>query len=191
MIHDFHERLRFSEACSDEPFWEAVYREAFPNLVSHMLCSGDTTSQRMGIDRLLMLGSGQELRIDEKKRGREYGDFLLEYLSNDHTGAPGWIEKDLFIDYLAYAFMPSQKVYLLPWQMLRRAWMIHGETWKQRGEDQEPGYRIVSASNPGYRTWSVAVPINVLYRSMNSASVIEVELAKRRTGNAQPALLTV
>jgi hypothetical protein len=98
MIHDFKERLEFSESASGEPFWDAIYRKAFPGMVSHMPCPGDTQSQRLGIDRLILLSSGRVLAIDEKKREQDYNDILLEYLSNDSTGAPGWIEKELQID---------------------------------------------------------------------------------------------
>lgn len=165
--HDFNERLQWSEAQSDEPFWDAVYRKAFPNMVNHMLGSGDTQSQRMGIDRVILLGNGKTLYIDEKKRGKMYNDILLEFLSVDTTGAVGWIEKDLSIDYLAYAFMPNRRVYLFDWQMLRRAWLTFGEQWKQQ-------CKIIIAKNKNYNTHSVAVPIKELRRAVSSATIIEV-----------------
>jgi len=166
-VHDFDERLRYSEAASEEPFWDAVYHKAFPTLVNHMLCSGDTQSQRLGIDRLIVLSSGKVLAIDEKKRSRDYPDILLEYLSNDTTGAPGWIEKDLQIDYLAYAFMPSQRVYLYPWEMLKRAWRNFRDEWLDL-------YKIPPARNKGYRTHSVAVPISILHSAVNRAMIIQL-----------------
>lgn len=165
--HNFRERLNMSIAASDEPFWSAVYEKAFPDMVNHMLCNGDTVSQRMGIDRVIHLSNGRNLRIDEKKRDKVYPDILLEYLSNDQTGAPGWIEKPLFIDYLAYAFMPTQTVYLFDWLMLKRAWSHYGPTWKRQ-------YRHIEAQNVGYKTKSIAVPIKVVQRAINTASVIVV-----------------
>ena len=86
LVHDFRERLSWSEEASTEPFWNAVYHKAFPNLVNHMQCIGDTVSQRMGIDRVLFLTNGKTLYVDEKKRQREYNDILLEYISVDTTG---------------------------------------------------------------------------------------------------------
>ncbi len=166
-VHEFKERLQWSENKGDEPFWNAVYTKAFANLVNHMTCTGDTLSQRQGIDRVLHLASGQTLYIDEKKRDKDYDDILLEYVSVDTTGAPGWVEKDLNIDYLAYAFMPSKRCYLLPWLQLRRAWNNFGAEWKST-------YRIVKASNPGYQTLSVAVPIKVLQTAITRASIIDV-----------------
>lgn len=167
VVHDFKEMLAFSEQASDEPFWDAVYRKAFPGMVNHMLASGDTESQRMGIDRVIILSNGQVLKVDEKKRTKVYPDILLEYISVDKTGAPGWIEKDLAIDYLAYAFMQNRKVYLFPWLLLRRAWYHFKDKWIET-------YPKIVANNSNYKTISVAVPINVLVSAVSLASIIQL-----------------
>ena len=166
-IHDFNEQLKWSETASDEPFWDAIYRKAFPNMLWHRLCSGDTIGQRRGVDRLIYLSNDRVLRIDEKKRATEYNDILLEYVSVDTTGAPGWIEKDLAIDYLAYAFMQSQRVYLFDWLMLRRSWLRYKSEWLEK-------YKIPPAKNNGYNTLSVAVPIKELRQVVCSAFLIQL-----------------
>lgn len=166
--HDFRERLAYSELASCEPFWDAIYRRAFPNLVSHMPCPGDFQSQRMGIDRIILLSNGRTLAIDEKKREEEYPDILLEYISRDKDNVPGWIEKDLAIDFLAYAFMPSRRVYLFPWETLRRAWRTNKLMWLDK-------YKIPPARNNGYNTLSVAVPIGLLLQSVSSASIVKLD----------------
>lgn len=166
-IHSFSKQLAYSEEASCEPFWDAIYKQAFPNLVAHVPCPGDTKSQRMGIDRVLMLSNGKALYIDEKKRAKTWGDVLLEFISVDATGAPGWIEKDLSIDYLAYAFMDNQRVYLYPWQMLRRAWLHLGAEWKKT-------HKIITAQNDGYKTHCVAVPIPTLNAAVQRASIIQL-----------------
>ncbi len=170
-IHNFTEQLEYSEQASDELFWDAIYRKSFPNLVNHMIASGDIKSQRMGIDRVVFLSNGKTLYIDEKKRRKEWGDILLEYISVDKTNAPGWIEKDLSIDYLAYAFMASQRVYLYPWDMLRRAWNYYKPEWID-------AYKRVEAKNNGYTTISVAVPIDVLQNAVSLATVIQLEVGE-------------
>ena len=157
--------MAWSEEAGDEPFWDRIYKKAFPNLVNHMQTSGDTVSQRMGIDRVIMLANGHTLKIDEKKREQDWPDILLEFLSNDVTGAPGWMEKELAIDYLAYAFMPSQRVYLLPWPILRRVWLARRDKWLVQ-------YDIKKAKNMGYQTHSVAVPIDVLMNTVTKAMVV-------------------
>jgi hypothetical protein len=173
--HDFRERLAWSEEKSCEPFWEAVYRKAFPNMVGHMLCGGSNDNQRRGVDRVIQLANGHTLYVDEKKRAKDYTDILLEYVSVSTTGAPGWMDKDLAIDYLAYAFMPSKRVYLFPWHMLRRAWLHHRDEWIEKY------YPPIKAQNNGYETLSVAVPIKELRAAVHHASLIDVsvELAEQ------------
>lgn len=173
--HNFAQELAWSEFQSDEPFWDSIYRKAFPNMVNHMLCSGDIKSQRLGIDRSVLLASGRTLYIDEKKRRKDSKDILLEYVSVDSSNAPGWIEKDLAIDYLAYAFMPSQKVYLFDWLMLRRAWCQYRTEWIAKGEKKEGGFWKVIAQNVGYNTISVAIPINILRNAVSLSYIIKLE----------------
>ncbi len=167
VAHDFEEQLAYSEEASQEAFWDAVYRKAFPTLVNHMPCPGDVESQRMGIDRLILLSNGQTLKIDEKKRRKDRNDVLLEYVSVDTTGAPGWVEKDLAIDYIAYAFMPSRQCLLMPWPQLRRAWFGFKDQWLRK-------YKIPPVPNKGYHTLCVAVPIPVLQNAIAKASLIRV-----------------
>jgi hypothetical protein len=164
-VNDFRKDLAFSENASNESFWQDIYEVAFPSMVCAVACSGDTASQRLGIDRLVHLSSGRTLRIDEKVRRVVYEDILIEYLSNDVTGAPGWIEKELQIDYLAYAFLPTETVYLLPWDLLRRAWRRNKNNWLNK-------YKTIRAQNPGYVTLSVAVPIRTLRIEVANASMV-------------------
>lgn len=168
MTHNFRDQLEFSQEASEESFWNAIYCKAFPSMVSHMPCPGDTASQRMGIDRIILLGNGRTLAIDEKKRKKDRSDILLEYVSNTKTGAPGWIEKDLAIDYLAYAFMPSKRVYLFDWCMLQRAWGYFGNQWKRK-------YNLPPAKNEGYDTLSVAVPIPELRSAVSRSFIIQLD----------------
>lgn len=165
-VHDFKERNAWSLSVSDEPFWNAVYKKAFPGLI-HTELNTDLVRQKQGIDRVLYLGNGNVLYIDEKKRGKVYPDILLEYISVDSTGAPGWIEKDLTMDYLAYAFVPAKLCYLFPWPMLRRAWLQYRNSWKQ-------AYKPVIARNATYSTYSLPVPLAVLQKAVSTASVIDV-----------------
>lgn len=167
-IHDFRERLAASEAARLQPFWEAVYRKHFPNMVACVLLQGDTASQRQGKDRAIHLANGQVLHIDEKSRDRtDDRDILLEYLSNDRTGAPGWMECDKAIDYMAYAFVPIRRVYIFPWPQLRRAWLHYKAEW-------QAAYPPVPARNRTYTTYSTPVPTKVLQKAVSTAAVIQV-----------------
>jgi len=166
-VHDFSERLNWSEAQSDDPFWAAVYRKAFPTMVAMLGNRDDNEAQRRGIDRFVALKNGRVLRIDEKKRSKDYPDMLLEHISQDAQDRPGWMEKDLDIDYLAYAFMPSHRCYLWDWLLLKRAWNHCKLDWLQR-------FPRVEAKNATYTTISVAVPIKELAKNVHRARIIDV-----------------
>lgn len=160
MLHDFREQLEFSHSCSDLPFWAEVYRRAFPNLAAMVNVRKDGWAQRGGIDRQLTLTSGRMIPIDEKVRRKAYSDIALERWSDRERQIPGWIQKPLACEFIAYAKLPLQICYLLPCLMLQRAWRIFGRDWIElaaRGE-----YRTIIAQNFGYETESIGVPDEVL-----------------------------
>jgi len=165
--HDFNERLAFSESAGHEEFWQKIYQKAFPDMLFANICTGKCQGQYLGIDRVIQLSSGKTLYVDEKKRESEYNDILLEYISVDTNNAPGWIEKDLQIDYLAYAFIQSQRCYLFPWQLLRRCWIHFKDTWLKK-------YQLITAQNKTYKTLSVAIPTNILLKSIKSSLIIQI-----------------
>ena len=166
-VNDFYERLEFSQKAGHEDFWQAIYKKAFPSMEFAKLCSDKCQGQFLGIDRVIYLKSGKTLFIDEKKREKDYPDILLEYISNNTTNSQGWIEKDLLIDYLAYAFMPSKRCYVLPWELLRRTWIKH----KTRFIEKFPK---IEAQNEKYKTISVAIPIETLLNCIKAAMVIQL-----------------
>ena len=170
MIHDFWEQIEYSLLPCDEPFWTAVYEEAFPDMVDLKTVS-DLHKQKLGIDRVITLGNGKRFFVDEKKRKRTYPDILLEYVAVNTTGAPGWMEKNLAIDYIAYAFMPTKTVYLIPWDSLKMAWKRNKGRWMVI-------YKDVEGKNEGYITHSIAVPIEVLKNEVDSIVVVKLPLDK-------------
>ena len=165
-VHDFQKSLERSHQYADAPWWLEVYREAFPNLASAVCVRDDGWAQRGGIDRILTLTSGKTLSVDEKVRDEDWPDILLEYWSNEGRKVPGWVAKDLACDFIAYAFVPSQTCYLLPFQTLRAAWRKNHKVWVKR-------HKRIEAENPGYVTVSVAVPIPVLMSALSDAMKIE------------------
>lgn len=82
-------------------------------------------------------------------RAEDWGDILLEQWSDEPRRVPGWVQKPLACDVIAYAYAPSSVSYLLPvmpYSELGAAWA---------GMDQ--GLRAARAQNPGY-VW-VVVPM--------------------------------
>lgn len=162
ITHSFRESLERSKGYADATWWLDVYRAAFPDLQAAVCVRNDGWAQRGGIDRVLTLTSGKTLTVDEKVREQDWPDILLEYWSDRDRKTPGWVAKDLACDFIAYAFVPSQTCYLLPFQTLRQAWRKNCKDWVAR-------HRRVEANNGSYVTVSVAVPTEVLLRSLTAS----------------------
>jgi hypothetical protein len=161
-IHGFQERLDFSHAYADAPWWLSVYRSAFHGVAAAVSVRDDGWAQRGGIDRVITLTSGRTITVDEKVRVRDWPDIALERWSDEERRVPGWIQKPLACEYIAYAFVPSAKCYLLPTLTLQRAWRVHGREWIAT-------CREVRAQNKSYVTVSVAVPIEQLLAAISDA----------------------
>ena len=165
MIHDFEESLAKSHAYANAPWWLDVYRLAFPDLESAVNVRNDGWAQRGGIDRVLTLSSGKTLSVDEKVREKDWPDIALEYWSDREKKISGWVAADLACDFIAYAFVPSQTCYLLPFQTLRRAWRENCKEWVGK-------FPKITAQNNGYETVLVGVPIPVLMKALSDAMQI-------------------
>lgn len=155
-----------SEAHSDAGWWLDLYRRAFPSMVSAVCVRADGWAQRGGIDRVITLASGRVYTIDEKVRSHDWPDILLEQWSDEARRSPGWVQKPLACDFVAYAFAPSRRCYLLPVAPLQRAWRLFGRQWVDI-------YGQRRARNVGYVSTSVPVPIDVLLRAMAEAMVLK------------------
>jgi hypothetical protein len=163
--HDFRESLARSESYVDAPWWLDVYRSAFPGLQAAVSVRQDGWAQRGGIDRVLTLKCGRTFTVDEKVREKDWPDFALERWSDEARQAPGWVQKPLACDFIAYAFVPSRTCYLLPVPPLQRAWRLFGRHWIA-------SYKEVRAQNRGYVTVSIAIPKPVLLRALGEAMTI-------------------
>lgn len=122
----------------------------------------DGIAQRAGIDRVIVLNTGKLVYLDEKVRDHDYGDILLEVWSDESKRVPGWVSKQLWADYIAYAIVPRCHVVLLPVEQLQAAWRRHDVEWTQR-------YRMARAQNKGYVTTSVCVPHDIVGMAIEEA----------------------
>lgn len=161
MKNDFKEDLKFSHDAEELKIWSGIYSKAFPSCKTKNNRE-DGQLQRVGIDRTIVLASGKAIYVDEKIRRKDYGDILLEYISNDKHQTPGWVCKPLFCDYIAYAVLPTKMCYLLPVPQLQKAWSENGESWKAT-------YFISKAENEGYNTISVCVPVTEVFRAIGQS----------------------
>lgn len=161
-VHDFDRSLALSHSFADAPWWLDLYREAFPTLVNSTCVRDDGWAQRGGIDRILTLRCGRTYTVDEKVRTSDWPDILLEQWSDEARRVPGWVQKPLACDFIAYAFAPSRRCYLMPVALLQRA-------WRRQGRDWIDAYGQRRARNPGYVTASVPVPIPVIEAAIAAA----------------------
>lgn len=161
MKNDFKEDLEFSHQAEGLKIWSDVYAKAFPGC-STKNNRDDGELQRSGIDRTIVLNSGKAIYVDEKIRREDYGDILLEYISNDKYQTPGWVCKPLFCDYIAYAVLPIKKCYLLPVPQLQKAWLENKQYWMDT-------YKLIKAKNKNYNTLSVCVPTAEVFKAIGQA----------------------
>ena len=166
--HNFKESLNWSKSVNNQLPWLDVYKKAFPDYANSHEIESNCQAQHMGIDRVISLKTGKTIYVDEKIRKKYYGDIALEYkhVFNNGSQKVGWIEKDLLIDYLAYAVLPIKKVALFDWQILKRAWLENRESWLNK-------YKIVKAQNNNYVSYSCAIPKNILFNCMTEYRIIE------------------
>jgi hypothetical protein len=172
MLHDFKTSLARSHEYEDAPWWEDVYAKAFPGYAAAISVRADGWAQRGGIDRVITLKSGKTVTVDEKIREEDWPDILLERWSDRDRKTPGWIQKDLACDFIAYAFVPTQRCYLFPFLTLRAAWILEGRRWCELAQDKLGGFSGVLAKNNGYTTESIAVPTDILLASIRQAMVV-------------------
>lgn len=170
-LNNFNDDLKYSLDKSDDPMWERLYRKAFPFVGMRTIT--DKAEQKRGRDRYVWTAEGHGYYIEEKKRRGTWPDIALEYISADSVNSPGWIERDLAIDYIAYAFMDTKTAYLFPWPILKRAWCHYRTEWLALAESQKEGFSIVVADNKIYKTYSVAVPIKCLLDTVRRAMIID------------------
>jgi len=164
-IHHFGESLELSNSYENSVWWNDVYRIAFPSLESSVSVRKDGWAQRGGIDRVLTLSSGKTLTVDEKIRTKVWNDILLERWSDEGRQVPGWVQKPLACDFIAYAFVPISTCYLFPTLMLQRAWREEGRGWVKK-------YTEIRAKNNGYVTVSVGIPVDILLKAISDAMKI-------------------
>ena len=164
-LHDFKRSLALSESYSDADWWMEIYRRAFPSMIAATSVREDGWAQRGGIDRVLTLACGRTYTVDEKVRSNEWPDILLEQWSDEARRSPGWVQKPLACDFIAYAFAPSRRCYLLPVAPLHRAWRMHGREWIGVFGQRR-------AQNAGWVSANVPVPIPVLMQAMVEAMLV-------------------
>ena len=149
---DFDTDLQYSLDSQEDILFDNFYRRVFPQLKSIEFVK-ELTLQKKGFDKIIELESGKKFYIDEKKRRKDWGDILLEIWSNKEMKKKGWFVTSE-ADYIVYAFMESQVVYVLP-LLLMRMW-----AWKDKKYFMS--FKSVESVNKNYTTVCKAIPTELL-----------------------------
>lgn len=98
---------------------------------------------------------------EEKRRRKDWGDELLEDVSNDRTGSDGWTRKCESVDYVLFTY-PGGRSTIWPGAELQWAFMLNRRAWLKAS-----GYR--RAPNQGYCTLNIPVATDELRRAVAAA----------------------
>jgi len=168
MIHNFNAQFYFAR--EKEGALDAIYRNYFKN-VSSIERGLPLKREHYGIDSIIHLDSGEQIRTQEKWRKREFtDDFLIEYCSVERKGTcqkPGWIYH-IYADYLFAVYEPSERVKVYPVVQLKLAWNEYSFDWIQQ-------FSIPPARNDTYLTRNVAVPCNILENAIREVMTFDYQ----------------
>ena len=140
--------------------------------------------QALGIDVRAQLSNERIYRIDAKLDNWDTARVVLEYLSCEERGTPGWVERDLPVDYVAVLKRAQCAVAMLSWPSLRFAWKHCGEAWRASAAAHRDGFylcRTATARAGGgvYHSAGVAVSLAELRRRNVVAGCILVADQRR------------
>jgi hypothetical protein len=134
---------------------------------------------------MVLLPSGRQVLVDEKKREKDYGDLLLEEWSVALVGADGktitgkkigWaLDSAKRCDFIAYSIPISGRCYLLPFELTRLAFEANIKAWKKAMGDRYP----LIAKNSSYVTVNVSVQWDVFKAAI-------AQQMHRKWGSAAP-----
>lgn len=164
-VHDFDINLFYSLDPEESDYLDSVYKQIFPGLKDIEFMK-TREEQRKGIDKKLHFENGATITFEEKKRRVAYDDILLEIWSVSEKRIEGWLYTS-HADYISYFIPSSQKLYILPLLLLRKAWARNQEQWTDQ-------YRELRAKNEGYTTLSRAIPTRVLLPAIQREMEISI-----------------
>jgi len=159
----FPERLSFANGQADLAeelwglWWPAMRRVPL----------SDKASQVAGVDACLVPGDPAHFHrggvlVEEKVRGQEFDDVLLETVSNDARETPGWAVKGSASRLLLYCFSKTRRGWVFPMQTVQRVTRANKGGWEQR-------FGLKLAQNPGYVSYNVPVPLVEFLRAVDKA----------------------
>lgn len=168
------------------PEWMRFYQQLYSEAVDMQVVDHAGPLQRHDCDRLVVLGNGHPIWVEEKLRRQVHHDVLLERWSDRDRRTPGWVQRaETWADLLVVAPLSAPHLALVTgMQAVKRAWATHGRdwiaaaydgtaadcTWTREGRN---GFSLVFADNGSYITESLAVPLALFVRT-TAARLVEL-----------------
>ena len=177
--YNFEERLSFSIESNGRTF-EEVILQTLPGSVS--VIKTDVETDKTGIDYIDTLVGGAKVYIDLKLREQGCSKYwqngepelALETWSvtpeNGMNGKAGWTwDTSKRTHYTLHVFDKSDtnKMYLLPFQLLRKAFRTNAKNWIKR---YKIGNQTSTKRNQAWKSQCVFVPATVVLESIKIAS---------------------
>ena len=166
--HD-HDRSR-----QHEPFWKNHYFAKFPDMAAFHNAKCKIV-QTNGIDRIVRLTNANMVRVEEKINEKPQGENIshgqwllsLETISNDKSGAPGWMNKRLFCDWFVTGYVKENVSFWVKYSLLREVWKKHRVAWmaeadrnsERKGDARFEGPKVWKIPNEGYTTHCLIIPL--------------------------------
>lgn len=171
--NQFQRDLEESNSIQNTEWWNTVHKTAFRNVVQVRPVL-DKLTQSRGVDRVILTQAHEDapihkITIEEKLDQTSYHNMALETKSTargDDEGTPGWINKPLISNLLAYGFAQRGEVHYFDTIEFMNLWKSNEVEWKRYY-----GERRVYSSHARV----VPVPIDVIAGQMVNYRMICVK----------------
>jgi hypothetical protein len=164
VVHDFTERLEFSQTLTHEPAFIEFWRRIWPDMTACVRLDVDSQLQRKGADRAIFRANCvTPIYVDEKVRDTEYDDLLVEEFSvfhadNDPRNRTGWtLDSTKICQYVGYVVPKLSRCFFLPFEPMRLACLTALPAWKKRKSRSGERVYPIDSQNHGYVTRNCAV----------------------------------
>ena len=162
------EKLKYSLGQQQE-FDIELLKQYIPDSVS--VVKTNVEQDKKGIDYVVTLNGGATINIDAKTREpgcskywiNKQPELALEIWSVKEKKIIGWtLNTKTQVDYILYTFAREDcaSFFLLPFQLLRKAFKQHGREWVN-------AYKSKLQKNKGYYSEAVFVPANVVLQAVS------------------------
>jgi hypothetical protein len=175
--YNFQSQLAFSVRSFGRTF-EQIISETLPGIVSVEKTCVDV--DKTGVDYIATLRGGSRINIDLKLRSEGCSKFwkngveelALEVWSvmpeGNMKGKAGWTldeAKDTHYTLHAFSEKDSHNAYLLPFQLLRKAFRLNAKRWMEQ-------FRVEVQSSGSWKSQCVFVPALMVVSAISEASLI-------------------